>query len=513
MRFLRKTLVLIIFSFTVSISIFSSSTFADNDIEIPKLFLTGDISDMSDKSDKRKVLFHYENDNNNIDGYAKIKLQGSASLNFEKKNYTIDLYEDDNYKNKNNVHFGWGEHDKYTLKANWIDKTHSRNIVTANLAAELNEKYGLFSSTPNHGEIDGYPIEVYVNNDFFGLYTLNIAKSDWMFGMDKSNVHNILFSSEQWENQNLFKSKIEFDGTWDLEIGDDEGYAIKQLNKAVDFVMNSADVDFRQNINSYFNLDNLLNYYALSEFAELVDNVGKNVLMASYDGDKWLFALYDLDLSWGVWFDQSLNYEVSSGIEKNLLFQRLRENFPNELADRYFTLRKTMLTEENIMNKFYEFESKIPQSTLEKDQAKWGESVGYDISQIRDFLKVRVPKTDSFFYNMYTVEPQVYLKYENSKNNDSVKITLIKNREDITATSAGNASSEFTFYQNGIYEISCHDWFGNYLESFKIEVDSIEENETDFEKIIPMIIFGSLASVLVAFILIRRLIRFKTSSP
>ena len=187
----------------------------------------------------------------------------------------------------------------------------------------------------------------------------------------------------------------------------------------------------------------------------------------------------------------------------------LSRKFPNELADRYFALRKTILTKNNILNKFYDFESKIPQSSIEKDKAKWGEPLGRDISQIEEFLDTRIPATDKFFYNMYTTEPQVYLRRETDKNNEFVKIILVTNREDIMLDGKEYDSQEFTFYRNGIYEISCHDWFGNYSESFKIEIDSIKKEEAWPAKLAPIAIASLLFCLIILFFIGKRLVYSK----
>ncbi len=480
---MRKVIILIILCLlTVSFyNFFITNVSAEENADIPKIYLTGDISEMNDKKDKRKTEFRYENGDKIFGSYAKLRIQGSYSLGFEKKNYLINFYEDDTYMNKKNIDLGWGGYNKYVLKANWVDKTHAKNIVTSNIAADINSRYGLFASTPNYGETDGYPVEVYVNNDFFGLYTLNIPKSDWMFSMEEENSKNILFSSDAWAESNLFMAKIGFDENWDFEIGNDEGYAVAQLNKVMDFVINSSDEEFRKNLNAYFNLDSLLNYYVLVEFAELSDNFGKNILVGTYDGIRWFLALYDLDLSWGAsWLGGTLDYQASSGIERNLLFKRLEENFPNELADRYFALRKTILTKENIMSKFRDFESKIPQESLEKDIEKWGEALGLDIDQIEEFLDARIPFTDKLFYDMYTIEPEVYINYDSDKNDSFFEVNLVANREDIFIKDADeNYELSRTFYQNGEYVITYQDWLGNFSETTTIEVNNIKDKKED----------------------------------
>ena len=34
-----------------------------------------------------------------------------------------------------------------------------------------------------HYQIDGYPVEIYINGEFLGLYTWNIPKDKWTFNM------------------------------------------------------------------------------------------------------------------------------------------------------------------------------------------------------------------------------------------------------------------------------------------------------------------------------------------
>lgn len=60
----------------------------------------------------------------------------------------------------------------------------------------MQKEYNLFKDTPNYGQIDGFPIEVYENGNFLGLYTLNIPKDKWLFNIDDDNKNNIIITSE-----------------------------------------------------------------------------------------------------------------------------------------------------------------------------------------------------------------------------------------------------------------------------------------------------------------------------
>ena len=223
---------------------------------------------MSKKSDERIILLKYESENLQFEKYAKIKVQGSSSLKYEKKNYTINLYNDEECKDKSKIAIkeNWGEQSKYCLKANWIDKTHSRNIVSARIARKIQQKYGVLSETISNGLIDGFPVEIYANNEFLGLYTLNIPKDAWLWSMDKKNSNHIVIEGTSYKDETLFKKTIDdFDSSgWEIENGDetDEGKKIitEKMNRLIDFVQNSTDEEFVNNFEEYFDKDSALNY-------------------------------------------------------------------------------------------------------------------------------------------------------------------------------------------------------------------------------------------------------------
>ena len=93
--------------------------------------------DQRNKKIECSIDVEYRSAEQIVNRTAKIKIQGSSSTQWRKKNYTITFYEDDTYDNKLGIDVGWGTQSKYCLKANWIDKTHSRNIISARIASFL----------------------------------------------------------------------------------------------------------------------------------------------------------------------------------------------------------------------------------------------------------------------------------------------------------------------------------------------------------------------------------------
>ncbi len=380
---------------------------------LPKIYLEGKLENLVTKEDIEIFKVRYQGNNANFNAYATIKIQGSSSQDYDKKNYNIKFYKDKNLVDKFKVDLGWGEQNKYCLKANWIDKTHSRNIVTANIFADMQKNYNLLKNTPNNGAIDGYPVEIYLNDEFWGLYTINIPKDEWLFNMDKHNDNNLVFSASISSNATFLHEKPnKID--WEVEIGNGTDENWLKFERMVNFVVNSSDKEFRENINDYFNFDSLLNYYILVEFAALTDNISKNTLFATYDGKIWYASLYDLDTSWGTTFTGKglIDYSKMDIAISNNLWNKLKKNFANEIAKRYFQLKGNVLNEKYIMNKFYAFYNSIPESTLKKENSKWKNIPGYDLAQIEHFLRIRIPLLDKYFFKMYDNDTLLSRLYE-----------------------------------------------------------------------------------------------------
>lgn len=351
--------------------------------------------------------------------YATIKLQGSSSLAYEKKNYTITFYTDETYTEKNNIQLNenWGEQNKYCLKANWIDSTQARNIVNARLMAKVQDSYDLFTDCPNNGLIDGFPIEIYVNGEYLGLYTCNIPKSDWMFNMDSSNENHIVMCAEN----NTIGSSTTFtveapavDGEdWSIEVGPNETEeeveeTFEKLNRVIRFVKDSSDEEFKANFNQYLNLDSCLNYLSFMYLANCTDNSIRNMLLVTYDGKIWYPSMYDLDSTWGLkWNGEELLNAYNSFPEDyakapSLLWVRIITCFPEEFKTRYNILRKTILSDKSIAQEFENFENSIPIESWEKEHEKWPDipSISYGVDQILNHLNNRSNYVDYVINNL-----------------------------------------------------------------------------------------------------------------
>ena len=115
---------------------------------------------------------------------------------------------------------------------------------------------------------------------------------------------------------------------------------MSELIRLIEWVDTSSDEDFKDNINRYFNIEYLFRYYLNVLVFGLVDSLGKNAKLASFDGGlTWYFQFYDSDTSCGL--NNSGFLQFGSDIEmgdKNVfnttgsrLWKRVVELFQTEL--------------------------------------------------------------------------------------------------------------------------------------------------------------------------------------
>lgn len=401
------------------------SSLEPKDDDIPMVFINGAIP--TTKDDVNAELT-YISKTFNFHSYITIKCQGTSSMKYPKKNFTIKLFGNAERTDKLKVDFkGWGEQNKFCLKANWIDLSHARNIVSARLWGDIvmsrsnyNELPELLRTSPNQGAIDGFPIKVYYNGVYQGRYTWNIPKDKWMTNMDDElNTHCIL-CGENYDG-GCFRTLPVVDGSdWSDEIHDVCPDNIKaKWTDVVNFIMTSSDEEFKMNLSNYFDIQSLIDYHIFGMAMCGLDSYGKNQIYMTYDGNKWIASMYDLDSTWGLyWNGETLvnaDYartkfeDMVNGRQGNLLYKRLEDNFYTELQNRWLELKSSALSLTNIINRFERFADITPSELIKEDYASTTANGAYstipsvarnNIQQIRNFAAARRSWTDEYLGNL-----------------------------------------------------------------------------------------------------------------
>lgn len=362
-----------------------------------------------------------------VDCYCETKAQGNSSMDYPKKNQTTKLYADKTCEDKLKLNFrNWGAQSKYCLKANWIDLTHARNIVSARLwgdvvrsRANFAELPELLRTSPNVGAIDGFPVKMYAGGVYQGRYTLNIPKDAWMASMDKKNPNHCILCGENFAS-GCFRAPAVIDGSdWSDEVHDTVPTNIKtRWNEVISFVMNSTDEEFKANLGDYFDVMSLIDYHLFGLASCGLDAYGKNQIYMTYDGQKWIASMYDMDSTWGLWWTGKsfvatdydvLEYHDPAGDKGNLLYIRLEKLFYEELAQRWAELKDGALSIANIINRFERFVDIAPAALVAEDYAETTANSAFvgipskdtnNIQQIRAYAVARRAYANTYIKNL-----------------------------------------------------------------------------------------------------------------
>lgn len=398
------------------------------DLGIPVVELNGNLGNVGTGS-FIDIPFTYEGDGISFDCIAKVRVQGASSAGYAKKNYSIKLYDADGSKHKVKLAEDWGKQFKYCLKANWVDYSQARNVVSGQLYGDVidaRDYIDELTNLPSGGAIDGFPCVVFNNGRFLGLYTFNIPKDKWMFDMDDSDEKKqAIVMAITWNDEVAMRKELSYNqygstwtgsSGWELEYASNEDslvdnnttWVAESLNNLVRFVMNNNGEDFKNGIHQYADVDKCIDSMLYTFFICADDNISKNILWATYDGVHWFSSMYDMDGTWGMQWNGNLSFrdanthlinvlESHNNNRYNLLWEKIYINFYDRVVARYLELRGSVYTMEHITERFEAFFNQIPQVVRAAEKAKWtGVPTQNEdhLAQILDYARKRIEKMD-----------------------------------------------------------------------------------------------------------------------
>ena len=400
------------------------------ELDMPKVFFYGNA--LPTTKDNVNLTMDYISNTAKFSSFVKLKCQGTSSMSYAKKNFTVSMFSDEARATKLKKDFkGWGAQSKFCLKANYVDTTHTRNISGARIAYDMvasrpdSEFKQQLLQCPRNGAVDGFPIKLYFNGEFYGIYTWNIPKDGWMFNMDKGNVNHMVLCAEKNNDSTNISDDIlrcefrkEWDGTdgnsWSIEFGTYSDALKNSFNRCVNFVMTATDEEFKANIGNYFDLYSLLDYYCFSYLVAHIDGLAKNMLMATYDGVIWGATLYDMDSIYGADWQgtqfKATNIQCPEQYQdtNSLLWQRIESCFSAELYARYLELRQGALSLSNIIKHVEEIYDAIPDRVFADEKAKWTSLPGVNtntMTRFRNYMRDRAKYVDAQMEEIRTKVP------------------------------------------------------------------------------------------------------------
>ena len=376
-------------------------------------------------SDWTNSRFTYVDGNKDLAGFVQIAWQGDSSKSYPKKNYKTKFFEDADFKKKMNwkPKASWANNNKFNLKANWIDATHARNLMNAKLFAKATAVTPFanadiakkLSASQNFGQMEGFPIEVYINNDYQGLYTLNTKKDEKTF-----NMSDKIAGEEALEFENPLGADLTIDEKNVSTIVQDKPNDELQNNftKFVKFINDSSDDDFKAHLQDYIDVKSVMNQYLFGVLAQEWDYYSKSYLLLTYNNGKyWYLTQYDLDSTWDIYWNgtqdpRETSFDLSakelSGFVTggSTLYSRVYKLFKQELQEQYKYLRSTVWRNDELIKPFKEFIDSIPSEVYKHDQTIWTNIPSKDFTsygQLQSTILRRASEMDQFVNN--TFEP------------------------------------------------------------------------------------------------------------
>ncbi len=395
-------------------------------VDLPQMYLNGETVDRITKTNGEMLEAEYTDRKTHFKALANTRFQGHTALGYDKKNYTVFFYEDEELHKKYKVSLnGWTRTHKYCLKANYIDFSSARNIIGAhvwtNVVSSRKSIDPDLRALEFRGAIDGYPTALFVNDEYKGLYTLNIPKDDDTYQIaDEPNEALIMFNEDDSPAAH-FKGNLkdsDKDTTFDLEyvFPEKAEWPYERLNDLLTFVLESNDAQFRENIGSYLDTDAAIDYLITAYVLGLTANFSKNMMLITYDGKKWIPNLYDLDTACGLSYDGASFFEpsfslpqrlsngtISSGTD-SLLWDRLLNTFSSEFVARYRELRSDVLSTQRIQTLFEDYMQAIPAEVFEQDAELYPNRIlptaDAQLEQISSFLTQRTELLDNAVHEL-----------------------------------------------------------------------------------------------------------------
>lgn len=384
------------------------------DDDIPTIFITGKIPESKTYVSGE---LEYVSKSYRFHAYTYIKLQGNSTLNLPKKNYTVNLYSDEKRSVKLNKEFkNWGFHNNFVLKANYNDILHARNVVGAKLWSKVVQSRNDYDTlpeelknSPNNGAIDGFPVRVYVNGTYKGLYNWTIPKCDWMIGMNSANANHVLLSAEFNDNRDVAyqNNPCNFNTLWDgsedyfsVEVGRNSKKLVNSLNNIILSIMHNDQLVFEH----VLDIQSAIDYFIFQEIILGTDGLAKNMLLATYDMKKWYLSAYDMDST----FDLDWNGQILNDYDSDMpyapynnkfssLLQYIRNNYHVAYVERYVELRKSVLSYSSIIEEFEKYIGIFGEDVYIQDTAIYPNIPSVTdntLESLRDFVRKRLKYLD-----------------------------------------------------------------------------------------------------------------------
>jgi len=309
-------------------------------------------------------------------------VRGHSAAVHAKKPWKLAL-KDSKGENSDLNFFGLGADDDWIMNAIAYDHTRVREKVFIGLWNEMAKE-----TDCNTQMTDGQYAEVVMNGEYHGLYLVQRRIDAKYLNLTEHDI--LLKGARDYHPEYVYKA-----------------YNIVHTNLDHDYVYLLLENFYSRTDMSSFNVDNFIDCNLFIQFAYARDNRLYNntyfTMKASPEGYKTTMTMWDTDISFGKTGVMNLDYDgtVFSPMEREDTdsIRALHPDYDRRAYERWCTLRRDILSEENIAAEIEKHMAEITQSgSLARDYEKWGIAADNadNLDTVKQFINERLPWLDGY---------------------------------------------------------------------------------------------------------------------
>lgn len=488
--------------------------------------IIGDFPTTKGKITKGIIQFN-DMQGNYFEKYIEMDIHGRTSAAFKKKNYTFDFFNDKEYSDSAKLRFGdWVSMDSFYFQGWYSDAFRGIDIIGYQLYQEIIKTRGFLKDKPYKKVIYkdavssatensnteqnlsknalctplGFPVILYHEGKFFGVYTVMLKKNRENFLMDKKDYKAVMLDLDSgsivsgvkdWGSFEIRNpktlicvdgSKYDGDNPKELIDEDSENYsstnvdmvntaktkkAILGLANAFTEVQtaiseNKTTEEIKGIIESHYDIDYLIDYLIFSNVVYNVDGWGGNWQWTTWDGVKWNPNPYDLNATFGLDPYGILASEALTSILSSSIATVVLKYYLEEIKTRFKYLRNNnIITVENIIGLFKTWVDRIGIDNFKNEFKVWDSTP----SQRPSNLNKEYWERDGNVYNFYAF--QDYSATKTFKKGDIVYGINRVLYESIIDSNTGNELSDTSCWKRVSYEEGKEYQPGDYAFMYK----------------------------------------------
>lgn len=400
----KLNIIKVDFNNPIDVVVYNSQNYYEIKIQLintPMVIIKDEHAISKDYSNSYFEYINQKNSNPVVQSNSRIKWRGESAMAMDKKSYKVVTY-NDKYTKEDKVYIpNFNVSSKYILDSVYKDFAKVRN----RMALEL---WGDISSDYNNIKLHSEFVELFINDEYVGLYSLTEPVNKSRLGLTNNGV---VIKTVSWD---VIPDKKDINK--EMKVSSYMGYEIKYpddsdghknvwydfLGKAYDFYGNKVNINSIENL---YNKENYLDMVVYNAFINNMDsNLKKNLYLYKSDINQSNYNIYpwDTEYSFGLEFRYKAESETASAEDLSDYNKVLTSFFVEDdeynkaIIERYKELRQSILTEEYFNKKLDTYRREIPKEAEERDSEKWYK---YNLDEELENIKIWIHNRLEYFDN------------------------------------------------------------------------------------------------------------------